>query len=673
MDVNAAGRVLGSLLGGDDEEKDGDPEGFPSIPEYVFEARLGGGGGGEVYRAYRGGSQRPLAVKILRHRLDDSAEATRAWRELDVLGQVRLTCVPRLVDYGVCDGRMYIATEFVEGRALDAHCTEAGLDREGRVRLLVKVAEAVHALHEHGVIHRDIKPSNVIVTPSGDPVLIDLGIAALLNGEPMETLTREGAPIGSPAFMAPEQARGERSAVSTRSDVYGLGATAYVVLTGKTPHDMDATLHEAVRRVAQDEPRLPRALDPGLPKALSAVLRKAVARRGEDRYASAVELAEDLQRWLRREPVEAGERSMLERAGAFLAHHPIVLTAAVCVTIAVLTLVATYLSVLWYNMMPARIVVSDDGQAAVLKARSGRELNRWDGIIIRAKLVDCPSAFGGGKRVVLARSVENRPDLCTLTVYDASRAGRMIWQARTVLPSGLDRLLDTVGPEYRGSFHTTAARVADVFDEVPGPEIISVSNHTPHSWSAVQIHDLSGRMRDEIWHNGHIADVYWLEKAGLLVCCGVNSEAIWADRGYPNAPALHYPNVVFAVGPQLQRQGGVWVCELESPLKLLPEWYLCLLPPRSSADFAANSFDVPPPGHDPDAYVRFRVHRRGHREDQQIAWILDRTGQVVGQYCTDACRRAPSAGVPVAALTLGPLPARTNAEAETDADPAPAE
>ena len=270
--------------------------GFPQIAGYVIDRLLGAGGGGTVYRAVRAGSEHTVAIKLLNRRLGagrGAPEAQRAWRELHLLSQLRLPCLPHVHDYDEHEGRLYIVTDYVDGLPLAEYCEEHKLDCEARVKLLAAVADCVQTLHEHGVIHRDVKPANVIINPHGQPIIIDLGIAALLTDDVMETLTAEGAPIGSPAFMAPEQARGERDKISTRSDVYSLGATAYYILTGEPPHDMTATIHEAVRRVAQDDPRDPRELDRTLPKPLASVLWKAVSPKPADRYASAAGLAAD--------------------------------------------------------------------------------------------------------------------------------------------------------------------------------------------------------------------------------------------------------------------------------------------------------------------------------------------------------------------------------------------
>ncbi len=335
---------------------------LPSIRGYSIHRPLGAGGGGDVYLATRDGSDRLLALKLLATRLGSGRAAERAWRELDVLSQLHLAATPRVIDYGLHDGRLFIAAEYVEGLPLDKHC-ESGdpahspahpltcspapahtsaaqpLSLRDRVSLLARVADAVHSLHERGIIHRDLKPSNILIDGRGDPVIIDLGLAMLTGDDPQATLTLEGTPLGSPAFMAPEQARGERSLISTRTDVYGLGATAYAILTGHTPHAKPSrgtgvppvstsptpsgtsvppvstgspnpegdtpSIHEMIRRVSFEPPREPRELNPALPRPLAAILSKAVAREPGARYPSAASLAADLRRWLNGEPVSA--------------------------------------------------------------------------------------------------------------------------------------------------------------------------------------------------------------------------------------------------------------------------------------------------------------------------------------------------------------------------------
>jgi len=277
----------------------------PAIEGYVIDRILGRGGGGTVYHAHRECTGREVAIKLLNKGLGDGDASRRAWRELHVLSELRLPCLPAVHDFGEHQGRLFIVTDHIDGLNLVAYCDERGMDRRQRVELLAKVATAVQSLHEFGVIHRDIKPENILINCHGQPIIIDLGIAALLTSDVIQTITADGAPIGSPAFMSSEQACGERGQISTRSDVYSLGATAYLLLAGEPPHDMRATLHEAVRRVAQDEPRSPRSIDATMPSDLSAVLAKAAARRPDDRYPTAAALAADLRRWAAGVAVEA--------------------------------------------------------------------------------------------------------------------------------------------------------------------------------------------------------------------------------------------------------------------------------------------------------------------------------------------------------------------------------
>lgn len=276
----------------------------PQIDGYQLLQQLPSGGSGDVFYAVRHGSDRPCAVKILRQTAADQARTRRAWRELDVLQQLDLPFVPRLYDYGVCEGNLYFATEFIEGLPLDEYCRVQQLASEARVKLLRTLAEQVQRLHERGVLHRDLKPSNILVDLYGQIHIIDFGIAHMIDGGEA-TITEPGAVVGSPAFMAPEQARGERTRVSTRTDVYALGAVAFLLLAGEPPHPAALSRHDLLKRVATEPCRRPRQVKPTLPKPLAAVIARATSFDPAQRYASAQELADELQRCLDGRPVES--------------------------------------------------------------------------------------------------------------------------------------------------------------------------------------------------------------------------------------------------------------------------------------------------------------------------------------------------------------------------------
>lgn len=319
-----ASRLVSALIQDDSvsHSSEGIDPGLPTIKNYVIDRRLGSGGGGSVFHGMRVGTDRSVAIKVLHKRLSEREAAERAWRELDLLNQIRLPGFPHLYDYGVQDGRMFIVSEHIEGQSFDDYCRTQSPKIEECVKLLIKIARKIQRLHEHGIIHRDLKPENILIDADGEPTIIDLGIATLIADDVTETLTTEGTPLGSPAFMAPEQARGEKKAISTRSDIYGLAATACLILTGKTPHDVDAPLHESIRRIAQDAPRSVRKLMPSLPKSLALVLDRALSIEPSQRYASMSAFADDLQRWLDGYPIVWQRPGWLTRQRLELKRNP---------------------------------------------------------------------------------------------------------------------------------------------------------------------------------------------------------------------------------------------------------------------------------------------------------------------------------------------------------------
>lgn len=599
-DVDTARRILLAVVRDDsagEETGDGGARAtdLPSIPGYIIDGLLGMGGGGAVYRGRMTASARFVAVKILHRSLgDDRGErsAQRAWRELHVLSQIRLPCLPTLLDFGEVEGRLYITTEFVDGRSLIEYCESKDLSCSERVELLAAVSDAVHALHELGVIHRDIKPTNILVNALDQPIIIDLGIAMLLADSAMDTLTAQGTPLGSPAFMSPEQARGERQNVSTRSDVYGLGATAYLVLTGQTPHDTSATIHEVVRRVAQDQPRDPRSLDASLAKPLAAVLRKAVCPRPEDRYSSAAHFASDLRRWLNHDPVEAAVQSFTQRLARTMSRHPVAATVITCIAIAALSMVLTIASVIWVNDRPYKIRISADRSVVSLEAYSGRPLHEWDtevddGVIF-ARMLTRPDDAGGERIIVIGFKGNGRKDHSgKLCLYRLDDLDSPFWSSGTHPPYfEMPEEISNIGPER--FFQVSWAAVEEVFAESPGPEIIAVHRHSPNSANVIRVYDLHGEVRYEVWHDGHILDGYWMADARTLFFCGVNSEGGWAGRGYPDLETGIPPLVVFAVRPKWNGINCDWIHTPDGGGLYEPLWYRCVLPPIASDIFGVS-------------------------------------------------------------------------------------
>jgi serine/threonine protein kinase len=571
------------ILQGDTHE-----EGTSDTPQviagYNITKELGRGGGGAVYLAHRARSDRLVALKVMTARLGrDDQHAARTFRELGILQQLHLTALPRVLDYGEHNGHLYIATEYIEGLPLDRHCDENKLDRRARVRLIARVAEAVQSLHEHGVIHRDIKPSNILIDAHGDPVIIDLGIATLQAVDGMETLTADGAAIGTPAFMSPEQARGERQRISTRSDVYGLGATAFLVLTGKTPHDSTSTIHEMVRRVAQDPPRRARDLDPTLPKALAAVLEKAVSPSTEYRYTSAADFAADLGRWLNGDKVLAGGHSRWSAATNWVSRHPALTSTFASMAIAAIIIGSSWFTRRALELSPATIVTSPNMQSASLVSLTGRRLYEWTANhtdVHFARLLDRDSTVAASR--LAATIIHTSPSdpfsnqLCIWRVDDLIRGNiKPLWHTEPGPPY--------LSPPFEGTrlarpYHAFPGLEADIFPECPGQELVILHNHVVSSARGLRIYSFTGDVLWEMWHDGDLWSPVWLNERRILVLAGTSKTCAWqAFRGAPPLPkgANTGIPVVMAFRPQLGERLG-WVNRAPDSLKAAT-WYRALL------------------------------------------------------------------------------------------------
>jgi|GEM_PF-1867447 len=606
LDAGEAGRLLRAIVAEPEVELKSQPE--RRVGRYVLDELIGRGGSGGVYRAYTDGSDVPVAIKVLSHSLSSEARS-RAVREAEVLGELRLECVPRFIESGLHHGVPFIATELVEGLPLDEHAK--GKTREQRIELLARVAVAVQSLHEHGVLHRDLKPSNVLIDPRGRPVIVDLGLAHSSARD--HTLTAEGQPLGTVAFMSPEQARGELGAVSIRSDVYSLGAIAYQLELGQPPHNIETSIHEAIRRIAQDPPRDPRTLDPQLPKELAAVLCKACAMRSADRYASAGEFAQDLRRWLRGEAVEAIAPGRWRRAMRWAAGHPVAVTAMACAAIATTSLLGTVMAVKWLNDRPHSVMVDPDYDARLV-SRTGKTLYEWEGRrATLGRVIERPAELGGDRIVLLAFVDELEGEL---RACDVDNPDRTLW-AHGDDPSDLviPPREEMTNPQL---FAVQQAQVVEVMAESPGPEVVAVHRSNLTGAAAIRIYDLAGNILFEAWHEGVLYEFYWMEEPGLLVLTGVNSEVNWKDRGHPEVTDA-WPSVVLAIKPSLGARHG-WISTPTRPGDFEPAWYRGLLSPAAADRFLGDTqlrIQGPEDG-DPRTHadllaglVRFRIDREG--------------------------------------------------------------
>ncbi len=677
-------------------------------PAYIIDRALGSGGGGTVYRAFREGSDRPVALKVLDYSLSLDSEgkprqsqaAQRAWRELQLLEDLHLPVLPRLLDHGVMpSGRVFFATEFIEGKTLEAFafsslpplggmgvppvptpstaslpgipgapevpgtrgfadsspaCDEESLS--SLALLLARVCDAVQVLHEHGILHRDLKPSNILIDLHGQPVLIDLGIAAIFEypgGTDLQsvsssggagfrpafsTLTETGAPIGTPAYMAPEQARGERHRISTRSDVYSLGATAYRILTGATPHDTNTTIHEAIRRVAFDEAGDPRTLSPGLPKPLAAVLLKACNREPEKRYASAAALGADLRRWANGEAVEAVPPGAWERGVRWAGRHPIATTAAACTAIIAVSVGGTWLGIRWLRNQPADLIVTNGESRAVLISRAGDVLSYWDagrgdGVVFGAYV---PSVHATGMPRAFFGMIDQTTPEFESSLVSIDPVSRRVIQSSNPENVGL-RLPDAITERRGKRFLLTAATIADVFPETPDPEIIALWYHWPMSPTAILVLDLDLNTLATYWHNGQISSIVWLSKPRVLLAAGVNSEHSWSELGFGGLQS-HWPPVIFALKPVNGETLHI-LDEAKARKGTSLEWYKAVWPPDAADVHDVPVIDLVQTSAAASHRARFTLNLRGEKQGG-VGWDIDANGRLFDGLESDSYRNA---------------------------------
>ena len=289
--------------------------GIPILPRFVIRDRLGEGATAVVYRAWDRMRDEFVALKVLREADALSPAAVQRFnREARTAAELDHPNVVRVHDAGMSDGRLYLVMEFVDHRSLAAVLAEGSSPPEAMTALLEKAARGVSAAHARGIVHRDLKPANILVTRQGVPKVADFGLA--LRAGTMAQLTRTGAVMGTPSYMAPEQVAGRNDSVSPRTDVYALGAILYQVLQGTPPH-AGRNLEDLYSKVLLEVPPPPR----GAPLPLQAICLKALEKDPADRYPEAGAFADDLARAAAGTPVAARLPTTLRRARRTLRRH----------------------------------------------------------------------------------------------------------------------------------------------------------------------------------------------------------------------------------------------------------------------------------------------------------------------------------------------------------------
>jgi TolB-like protein/Tfp pilus assembly protein PilF len=303
--------------------------------DYELLEEIGRGGQGVVYRAHQKSLNRTVALKVIGLGYwANEADLKRFRREAEAAASLEYPGIVAIHEVGEHDGQCYFSMKFVEGGQLDEVVKHRPVSIQSAVELVAKLARTVHYAHEHGILHRDIKPGNILLDQKGEPLLADFGLARLVEAE--STVTRTLEVMGTPSYMAPEQAAGDTTKVNKQTDIYGLGAVFYQLLTGHPPF-AGGTTYETIRLLLDTEPRQPRLWNPKINRDLSIICLKCLEKDPKRRYSSALALAEDLEHWLKHEPIRAHRTGILARGRKWVQRQPAI--AALIASLVVLAVV----------------------------------------------------------------------------------------------------------------------------------------------------------------------------------------------------------------------------------------------------------------------------------------------------------------------------------------------
>jgi WD40 repeat protein len=327
--------------------------GLPTLPGYEIVGEVGRGGMGVVYQAWQVSCRRLVALKMLPAGAQARPEQRARFRiEAEAAARLQHLNIVPIYEVGEQAGQPFFSMEFLAGgclaRALGREPWVVGSPETQRraAQLVETLARATHHAHQRGVIHRDLTPANVLLAEDGTPRITDFGLAKILIAG-SETLTHSGAILGTPSYMAPEQATGEKGAITTATDVYGLGAILYALLTGRPPFRGDTAL-QTMQRVVQDEPDPPRRLNPRVHRDLETICLRCLQKGPDKRYASAEALADDLRRFQTDRPILARRSGPVERALRWGRRNPAWAALLAAVTVLGMVIVAiSSVSAVW--------------------------------------------------------------------------------------------------------------------------------------------------------------------------------------------------------------------------------------------------------------------------------------------------------------------------------------